>query len=155
MNKTLFAIIGLLVLIGIGFGGMEIARRSSSQGATPLDTSSSASVGSVPDEQGAATETPESVQPSTSDTAVAENPAQPGTYTMTEVRTHNTASSCWSVVQGVVYDLTSWISKHPGGAKAIKQLCGTDGTDKFVGKHGGMEKQEMTLASFKIGILAQ
>ena len=65
------------------------------------------------------------------------------------------ASSCWTVIRGEVYDLTEWISKHPGGADKIIQLCGIDGTAKFVGQHGGSEKQETALATFKIGVLAQ
>ncbi len=76
------------------------------------------------------------------------------TYTMSEVANHNTASDCWSVVRGQVYDLTEWIGKHPGGEKAITQLCGVDGTDKFVGKHGGSSLQENTLAGYEIGELA-
>ncbi len=76
-------------------------------------------------------------------------------YTMSEVALHNTANDCWSVVRGQVYDLTSWIGKHPGGEKAITQLCGVDGTDKFVGKHGGSNLQENTLESFKIGDLVK
>ncbi len=76
------------------------------------------------------------------------------TYKMSEVASHNTASDCWSVVRGQVYDLTEWIAKHPGGEAAITQLCGVDGTDKFVGKHGGSSLQENTLAEYKIGDLS-
>ncbi len=75
------------------------------------------------------------------------------TYTMSEVASHNTLSDCWTVVRGQVYNLTDWIGKHPGGEKAITQLCGIDGTDKFVGKHGGKDLPENTLAGYKIGDL--
>ena len=47
-------------------------------------------------------------------------------YTMTDVAKNNTESSCWSAVSGKVYNLTAWISKHPGGAKNIIKICGID-----------------------------
>jgi cytochrome b involved in lipid metabolism len=74
---------------------------------------------------------------------------------MAQVALHASASSCWTVIRGSVYDLTTWISQHPGGEQAILQLCGTDGTDEFVGQHGGSPQQENKLATFKIGVLAQ
>lgn len=78
-----------------------------------------------------------------------------GTYTKAEVATHNSASSCWSIVGGVVYDLTSWIKKHPGGSQAILSICGKDGIAAFTGKHMGDQKPEAMLATFKIGVVAQ
>ena len=47
-----------------------------------------------------------------------------------EVAKHNNASDCWSIIDGNVYNLTSWISQHPGGQAAIKSLCGIDGSDR-------------------------
>lgn len=72
---------------------------------------------------------------------------------MTDVELHNSAESCYTAIRGEVYDLTSWISVHPGGEKVILDLCGKDGTTAFEGKHGGMQKQEQTLETFKIGEL--
>ena len=77
------------------------------------------------------------------------------TFTMAEVALHADATSCYSVVNGSVYDLTTWIPKHPGGERAIKNICGKDGTDGFNGKHGGKPQPESMLASFKIGTLAR
>jgi hypothetical protein len=86
--------------------------------------------------------------------------AAPGTadsgeksYSMTEVAMHKEAASCWSAIDGNVYDLTSWIAKHPGGRQAIMGLCGTDGTEKFHGQHGENKQQADALATMKIGIL--
>lgn len=73
------------------------------------------------------------------------------TITATQVARHNARESCWSVINSNVYDLTSWIPNHPGGEQAILQLCGTDGSEKFNGQHGGSEKQAIILAGFKIG----
>jgi cytochrome b involved in lipid metabolism len=77
------------------------------------------------------------------------------TFTMAEVATHNSTTSCYSVVDGSVYDLTSWIAKHPGGEAAIKRMCGVDGSAGFTKKHGGQDKPEATIAQFKIGELVR
>lgn len=74
---------------------------------------------------------------------------------VTEVSAHNSRETCWSVINGSVYDLTSWIPKHPGGEKAILGLCGNDGSEKFNKKHGGMAQQEAILLGFKIGTAVQ
>lgn len=81
-------------------------------------------------------------------------PAKPsGTYSMAEVSAHATSASCWSAISGNVYDLTTWIERHPGGSGAILGLCGTDGTAKYSGKHGGAERPASMLVLLKIGTL--
>lgn len=75
-------------------------------------------------------------------------------YTMAQVATHNSSSSCWSVVNNKVYDLTSFINQHPGGSGAIKRLCVRDGTESFTDQHGGQRRPEQELASLQIGTLA-
>jgi cytochrome b involved in lipid metabolism len=77
------------------------------------------------------------------------------TFTMAQIAEHNSDASCYTAIRGSVYDLTSWIGKHPGGESEIRQLCGKDGTEKFVGQHGGMAQQESALVGFKIGTVAQ
>lgn len=76
------------------------------------------------------------------------------TYTLAAVAGHADISSCWTVINGKVYDLTAWIASHPGGERAILGLCGTDGTAAFEGRHGGQGEPEATLASFTIGVLS-
>lgn len=78
-----------------------------------------------------------------------------GSYTMAQVATHANIASCWSTIDGNVYDLTSWIPQHPGGKRAIEGLCGKDGTAAFHGQHGDAKKQADILATMKIGVLAQ
>lgn len=74
-------------------------------------------------------------------------------YAMTEVSSHNSVSSCWTTVGANVYDLTSWIAKHPGGEQAILGLCGTDGTAAFTRMHGSSKKAQSVLATFKVGVV--
>jgi cytochrome b involved in lipid metabolism len=74
-------------------------------------------------------------------------------YTMEEVSKHNSKESCWSAIRGKVYDLTSWVNKHPGGPDRILRICGKDGTDLFIKQHGEAERPENILRNFKIGVL--
>ena len=74
-------------------------------------------------------------------------------YTLAEVRKHSRPADCWTVINKKVYNLTKWVSQHPGGAAAITRLCGTDGTRAFNGKHAGQGGPTSQLAKYQIGIL--
>ena len=53
-------------------------------------------------------------------------PTTSASYTLAEVKLHGTKTDCWTVVNGSVYNVTSWISQHPGGQMAITSMCGVD-----------------------------
>lgn len=74
-------------------------------------------------------------------------------FTAREVATHNSEASCYTIINGSVYDVTPYIPIHPGGSRNILRICGRDGTSSFEGKHGGDEKPEEQLKSFYIGPL--
>jgi len=76
-----------------------------------------------------------------------------GEFTAAEVLKHSTGDDCWSVINGVVYDLTSYVTSHPGGANLIKAICGKDGTSSFSGQHAGASKPNNILAAFALGPL--
>jgi L-lactate dehydrogenase (cytochrome) len=42
-----------------------------------------------------------------------------------EVAKHNNKKSCWIVLDSKVYDVTTFLSEHPGGATIILQQAGT------------------------------
>ena len=88
-----------------------------------------------------------------SDTQTDSMAKQENVFSMEEVAKHNDRNSCYSVIRGEVFDLTSTIDTHPGGPNKILSICGEDGTDAFVNKHGGSPRQENGLAKLKIGIL--
>ncbi|MEN9927472.1 MAG: hypothetical protein RJB27_548 [Actinomycetota bacterium] len=79
--------------------------------------------------------------------------ATPTGYTMAQVKVNNTAKSCWSVIDGYVYNLTNWINSHPGGSGAILFLCGTDGTNAFKAQHENQSKPAVRLDTYRIGPL--
>ena len=74
-------------------------------------------------------------------------------YTMTQVRANDSARSCWTAIDGIVYDLTRWISNHPGGSSAILFLCGTDGTNAFKAQHENQSRPAIRLDTYRIGPL--
>ncbi len=89
------------------------------------------------------------------ETLASTTPVAQKQFTMAEVAQHNTKDSCYTTVQGKVYDLTPAINTHPGGPDKIASICGIDGTQAFLGKHGGQPKPEAGLAKLQIGVLAQ
>lgn len=76
-------------------------------------------------------------------------------YTLADIRVHGSREDCWTAIAGDVYNLTSAISSHPGGARAISKLCGIDGTSIFSAQHGIPSQQYTHLQGLKIGVLAQ
>lgn len=79
--------------------------------------------------------------------------AAPAGYTMADLKKANSRAKCWSAINGNVYDLTPWISSHPGGAAAITFLCGTDGSNAYKAQHEGQGKPTMRLAQYLLGPL--
>ncbi len=80
-----------------------------------------------------------------------------GTYTTAQVATHASVSNCWFIISGKVYDVTSYISVHPGGTSTIINQCGTDATTAFNTKGGGgthSTSAKSILNTFYIGDLA-
>ena len=84
----------------------------------------------------------------------AEPKAEQTGYTMEKVRANNSEASCWSVIDGNVYDLTQWIASHPGGKGNILSLCGKNGTAEFASKHRGDGNPQARLKGFLLGPLA-
>ena len=173
--KTKISLVILAVFL-IGAGIIVLANRGGSQASTDSNPSQSAqaSNNSAPSDSNATTPvdsnaavpvgTPVSASaPKSSLTVTAKplnqssNPALasngPKSYTLADVAKHNNASSCWSAINGNVYDLTSWISKHPGGQQAILSICGIDGSAAFNDQHGGQSRPANELAGFSIGVL--
>ncbi len=72
-------------------------------------------------------------------------------YSMANIAKNDSTSSCWAAISGKAYDLTAWISRHPGGAGAIVSICGTDATSVFQGRHGGQSGPASSLSDYLLG----
>jgi cytochrome b involved in lipid metabolism len=90
-------------------------------------------------------------QPSAKPSATQE-PATSG-ITKAQVAANNSPSKCWTIIGNKVYDVTAFISKHPGGKSRIEGLCGIDGTSRFRGQHGSSGGPNMQLDNYYIGDL--
>lgn len=77
-----------------------------------------------------------------------------GTYSMAQVQQHKSATDCWTVVGGTVYDLTKFVQQHPGGPNRIISLCGTDGTSAFRAQHDSAAKPNNILSDYAVGTLS-
>jgi len=76
-----------------------------------------------------------------------------GQYTVSDVSKHGTRQDCWMIVSGRVYDMTNYLSAHPGGARTITPYCGADGTQAFEGQHSGSRRAGNDLVSLYAGDL--
>lgn len=65
------------------------------------------------------------------DAAVAHN----NEYTWQEVAKHNTGDSAWVIVKNEVYDITSFLDRHPGGREMLLLSAGRECTDLFTMYH--------------------
>ena len=52
------------------------------------------------------------------------------TVTPTALAQHASSADCWMAINGTVYDVTRFVSSHPGGS-AILKGCGKDATQMF------------------------
>ena len=59
-----------------------------------------------------------------------------------EVAKHNRPDDCWTIISGTVYDITKFISQHPGGAEILR-ACGNEATSLF--------QQRTTSSGEKVG----
>lgn len=76
--------------------------------------------------------------------------------TTTEIAKHNSPTSCWMIIHGTVYDLTSFFGSHPGGDRALQSSCGTDASAAFDTRGGtGSHSQaaQAMLARYSLGVL--
>lgn len=76
----------------------------------------------------------------------------PKEFTESEVAKHNTEHDCWMIINGIVYNLTKFVNKHPGGKQTILNFAGKDGSEVFNTVHQ-KGPQKFVLKMFKVGVL--
>jgi cytochrome b involved in lipid metabolism len=72
-------------------------------------------------------------------------------FTPAEVSKHASQTDLWVIIDGKVYDLTRYVSTHPGGLDIMKNAGG----DASVGFHGLQHPEHVfaTVKKFVIGTL--
>ncbi|KAI4523533.1 hypothetical protein K525DRAFT_254520 [Schizophyllum commune Loenen D] len=51
--------------------------------------------------------------------------------TLQQVAEHNSATSCWVIINNKVYDVTEFLQEHPGGPDIILKYAGRDATQVY------------------------
>lgn len=67
-----------------------------------------------------------------------------------DVKKHNTQEDCWIIINGKVYNVTKYLSEHPGGPEILLDQAGNDATDDFEDTGHTPEARE-TLKKFYVG----
>jgi cytochrome b involved in lipid metabolism len=158
-------IIGLVAVVAI-VGGIVLWSRSSPvseklpYGDDALVVPNTSSQTETPNTSSTTPAQIKEVTPVTTTTPTTATPVTPSTsasktFMLAQVATHASSTDCYSAINGMVYDLTAWINKHPGGSREILRICGKDGSNAFNGQHGGDTRPEQILAGFEVGTLVQ
>ena len=108
--KTLSAIVVAAIIVIAG--GLFVATKPSSQSQNSQNTQSNQI--SAPDPA------PQADQ----------FPADSKKYTADDVATHASEDDCWTIIDDVVYDITPYVPRHPGGDDFL-MACGKDGSRLF------------------------
>jgi cytochrome b involved in lipid metabolism len=83
--------------------------------------------------------------------------AGPTRFTSAEIAVHNTTSSCWLLIDARVYDVSTYLSRHPAGSRTITPWCGRESTVAFDTEDGEgthSSRAYVDLAAYEIGVLA-
>ena len=154
MNKKTIAMIGISLAVIV----FAIIAAKNNTELIPEGIESAISGNTETNETGTADQTtttkPVVTKPTTTSTTTTTSPTAK-TFTIAQVATHNSEADCYSAINGNVYDLTAFITKHPGGDRNILRICGIDGSAAFNGQHGGESRPERLLAGFDIGTLVK
>ncbi|XP_038610257.1 nitrate reductase [NADH] [Tachyglossus aculeatus] len=71
-------------------------------------------------------------------------------YSLEEVAGRNSHAESWLVIHGKVYDITRFLSEHPGGEEVLLEQAGGDASESFEDVGHSMDAREM-LKQYYIG----
>lgn len=143
-SKIMTAVAVTLIVVGCVMGGIFVAGWASKQQKENAVEQRQASSGSASTTTGG---------------SAASQGAPTKTYTTSEVAQHNTLQDCWMIIGSSVYDLSSFLGQHPGGAQTMLPYCGRDGTQGFATMDRGRGQTHSSSANqlkedYKIGTVA-
>lgn len=72
-------------------------------------------------------------------------------YSREEVAKHKTWDDIWIIIDNKVYDVTSWMGKHPGGSRILEVQGGCDVTETYLINHD--DKARLRKNVFLIGYI--
>uniref|UniRef100_V5H5V8 Putative cytochrome b5 n=1 Tax=Ixodes ricinus TaxID=34613 RepID=V5H5V8_IXORI len=75
-------------------------------------------------------------------------------YTLNDVCQHCRHDDCWLVIHNRVYDVTSFLTQHPGGVEILWEHAGRDATLAFMGTGHTLDAVAL-LHQYCIGILVE
>ena len=74
-------------------------------------------------------------------------------YTKEQVSCHNTRKDCWVIIDRQIYDVSKFMSVHPGGLKSILMYGGRDCTSEFLRLHRKYQNALKLLRQYQVGVL--
>lgn len=77
-------------------------------------------------------------------------------FTLEEVAKHNRLEDCWMVIEGSVYDITSYVKSHPAPPSVLQRWCGKEATEGMRTKGYGADHSNSAwemLKPLRVGVL--
>jgi len=78
-------------------------------------------------------------------------------FSLSEIALHNTTASCWLLISARVYDVSTYLTRHPAGTRTITPWCGKESTVAFATEDGTGTHSSRAygdLAEYEIGLFA-
>ena len=79
-------------------------------------------------------------------------------YTLDEVAKHSSLQDCWMAIEGVVYDLTPYLPRHPVPDSVIRPWCGKEATEGMRTKGANRDHSSAAwqmLEDYRVGVVAE
>ena len=77
-------------------------------------------------------------------------------FTLDQLADNDSLDSCWKAIDGVIYDVTQYIPRHPTDESVFIEWCGRDATEGWYNKTPGRPhspRATAMLADYRIGVL--
>lgn len=66
-------------------------------------------------------------------------------YTIEEVCRHNSKLDAWTIIKDKVYDISGFLTEHPGGYQEIARAIGRNGTIYFCKYHSLLSSSSLLI----------